>query len=45
MDNEAIIDHLDECVWKIKNITKTIRWFTYMGLKRCPSCEKEVNNG
>lgn len=41
----AIIEHLDDCRWRLKEITKTMNWFNNMGLKKCPTCEQPVLGG
>lgn len=43
MDEYAEVDHLEDCKWIQKNIKKTIRWWTLLGLKSCPHCDGKVN--
>ena len=42
MDEYVEVEHLDECVWKVRGIIKTLRWWTYMNLKSCPSCNERI---
>lgn len=32
------VKHLDDCMWKLKNIIKTKGWWKTLGLKSCPEC-------
>lgn len=39
MDNTV---HQDDCVWKLKPIKKTYKWYKYLNIKQCPLCNAPV---
>jgi len=36
------VEHLEDCIWKLKNIKKTKAWWDSLGLKACPNCGVEI---
>ena len=43
MDDYPEVEHINECIWVNKKIKKTKRWWIFMGLKKCPTCNSGVN--